>query len=188
MVAADLTISLSQCYILSRSRTMFEPTNSIIRTMMLYCVNTALLTSMCSIACLVAFVVAPDGYTFLALHFLPSKLYLNALLATLNAKETLRGRVVSMSIDSTLSSKNRFSQHHCRHGSGGSSRADDLLKDPNWQCTVCAETSTNLTQRMEMGPEPIPLQRREKSISFFEYPLDTPDIKQSLNSPWTPPS
>jgi len=59
---------------------------------MVYTVQTGLLTSVASLGCVIAYAISPNTYIFLAIYFPLSKLYINALLATLNARDTVRGR------------------------------------------------------------------------------------------------
>ncbi|KAI0946477.1 hypothetical protein AcW1_009927 [Taiwanofungus camphoratus] len=89
-VVADLIIATSLCVLLKRIRTGLPRTDSILRVLMLYTINTGVLTSLCAISCLVAYATMPDNYVFIAMYFVLSKLFLNSLLATLNARDHLR--------------------------------------------------------------------------------------------------
>lgn len=57
---------------------------------MLYGINTGALTSLCEVACLIAYVTMPNNLIFIAIFFVLPKLLLNALLATLNARVSLQ--------------------------------------------------------------------------------------------------
>lgn len=91
-VASDLIIALSLVYHLKQNRSGFNHTDSLVSTLVAYTINTSLLTSMCAIACLVTFSVWPNDFIFIGIYFMLGKLYFNALLASLNARDALRER------------------------------------------------------------------------------------------------
>jgi len=59
---------------------------------MLYTINTGLLTEICTISLLVLYAVIKHNFVFIGLYFIVGKMYLNALLANLNARSKLRRR------------------------------------------------------------------------------------------------
>lgn len=89
-VCTDCIVAIALCILLQRIRTRYSNTRSMVRTLMLYGINSGALTSLCEIACLVAYITMPDNLIFIALFFVLPKLGLNALLATLNARLDLR--------------------------------------------------------------------------------------------------
>ncbi|OCH90220.1 hypothetical protein OBBRIDRAFT_835207 [Obba rivulosa] len=89
-VIADILIATLQSYMLWRRRTGIKRTDSIVRLLMLYSVNTGLLTSLCAIACFATFATMNDNFVYIAFYHLLPKLLLNSLLATLNARQHLR--------------------------------------------------------------------------------------------------
>lgn len=91
-VAADLMIALSLCYLLMRNRTGFKRTDSLVTTLLVYAVNTGLLTSVCATACFITYTVWPQDFIFMGIYFSLGKMYLNAMLASLNARDMLLGR------------------------------------------------------------------------------------------------
>ncbi|KAJ7202061.1 hypothetical protein GGX14DRAFT_654667 [Mycena pura] len=88
--SSDLSVALALCYLLYGSRTGFQRTDSLIRTLMLYTVNTGLLVALDATAGMFAYVFMPHNFIFLGFYLLLSKLYLNSYLAILNARKTLR--------------------------------------------------------------------------------------------------
>ncbi|RDB15963.1 hypothetical protein Hypma_003572 [Hypsizygus marmoreus] len=89
-VAADILITTSLCSTLMQHRNGFKKTDSILHMLLLYTINTTLLTSLCSIACLVTYAIwRTDKLIFVAVYFSFSKLYLISLFATLNTRQTL---------------------------------------------------------------------------------------------------
>jgi len=91
--SADLCVALVLCYLLRRSRTGFQQTDSLIYVLMLYTVNTGLLVAFDASAGLITYIVMPNNLIFLGFYLLLSKLYLNSYLASLNAREGIRGRL-----------------------------------------------------------------------------------------------
>jgi len=88
-VFADLLICFDLCHYLSKSRTGFSHTDTMINKLMLYAVNTGLLTS---IFTLLSSVLFATSFTFVAaaVYFVLSKLYTNSLLAMLNSRKRIR--------------------------------------------------------------------------------------------------
>ncbi|KAI0676961.1 hypothetical protein C8Q78DRAFT_1073714 [Trametes maxima] len=87
-VVADAIVAASQCLLLVRMRTGLHRTDSLIALMMRYSINTGLLTSICAALILVTFTAQPETFIYFAFYFIYSKLYVNSLLATLNARRT----------------------------------------------------------------------------------------------------
>ncbi|TFK98190.1 hypothetical protein BDV98DRAFT_573220 [Pterulicium gracile] len=92
-VFSDVVVAGSLVYFLRKRRTGVQRADSILATLMSYAVNTCLLTSLCSITTFVTFAVWPHYFIFMGFQFILSKLYLNALLASLNARDVLFQRV-----------------------------------------------------------------------------------------------
>ncbi|KAI0357200.1 hypothetical protein OH77DRAFT_141536 [Trametes cingulata] len=87
-VVADAIIAVSQCVLLVRMRTGMERTDSLIAVMMKYSINTGLLTSICAALVLITYATQPMNFVYWAFYFVYSKLYVNSLLATLNARRS----------------------------------------------------------------------------------------------------
>ncbi|KAL1740213.1 hypothetical protein HDZ31DRAFT_68153 [Schizophyllum fasciatum] len=91
-VVADAFIAISMCVLLSHSRTGLRNTDSVIDTLILYTINTSLLTTVCSVACFISYAVRPNEFIFLGIYFILSELFINSLLASLNARTIIRSR------------------------------------------------------------------------------------------------
>ncbi|TFK72628.1 hypothetical protein BDN72DRAFT_302904 [Pluteus cervinus] len=106
---ADLTIAISLCYLLSRSRTGFRRTDSILRVLILYTMNTGLIVALDTSLLLAAYVMLPQSFVFFGFYFPLSKLYLSSYLAGLNARAALRDRLQNegpLSINSQFLARN----------------------------------------------------------------------------------
>ncbi|KAK0442667.1 hypothetical protein EV421DRAFT_1808283 [Armillaria borealis] len=80
------------CYYLHRGRSMagVSSTTKIIVELMRFAVMSGLTTSACSLFTLVAYIAWPNSLIFLAVDFILPKLYINSLLAMLNARSAER--------------------------------------------------------------------------------------------------
>ncbi|KAH9853815.1 hypothetical protein C2E23DRAFT_858909 [Lenzites betulinus] len=88
--AGDVSIAIIMCTILNSSRTGFTKSNMLINKLMVFSVNTGLLTSICACLSLITIVALPDTFVYITFFFLLGRLYCNSLLATLNARKSLR--------------------------------------------------------------------------------------------------
>ncbi|KIK02622.1 hypothetical protein K443DRAFT_677467 [Laccaria amethystina LaAM-08-1] len=88
--AGDTVIAASLCTMLHRSRTGFHRSNTIITKLIVFSINTGLLTSFCALASLVSILAWPTAFIYIAFFFCLGRLYTNSLLATLNARKSIR--------------------------------------------------------------------------------------------------
>ncbi|OCB89308.1 hypothetical protein A7U60_g3507 [Sanghuangporus baumii] len=84
--ATDVAIAAVFTWLLSRSKTSFIRTNTLINKLISYTINTSALTSLCSVITLILAVSMPHNFVYGAVYFLVAKLYVNSLLATLNSR------------------------------------------------------------------------------------------------------
>ncbi|KLO14799.1 hypothetical protein SCHPADRAFT_293354 [Schizopora paradoxa] len=91
--AADIIIAVSLVYFLGKNRTGFEATDSLITTLMIYAINTGLLTSICASLAVICFAIMPLNFIWLSFFWCLGKLYVNSLLASLNSRMQLRERI-----------------------------------------------------------------------------------------------
>ncbi|OCH84356.1 hypothetical protein OBBRIDRAFT_414144 [Obba rivulosa] len=91
-IIADSFIAISQVVLLLKRRSNVRRTDSMIRTLIVYSVNTGLLTTACALTLLITWVTMPDNLIYLIFFSALPTLLFNALLATLNARQELRER------------------------------------------------------------------------------------------------
>ncbi|KZT27400.1 hypothetical protein NEOLEDRAFT_138023 [Neolentinus lepideus HHB14362 ss-1] len=89
---ADIMIATAMCYYLSQRRTEFKRTNSVITTLMIYSINTGLLTSVIATTCVIAFAVSPTSFVWLSFFWVLGKCYVNSVMAMLNSRDEIRDR------------------------------------------------------------------------------------------------
>ncbi|TFK49047.1 hypothetical protein OE88DRAFT_1737259 [Heliocybe sulcata] len=88
--AGDVAIAIVLCTMLHRSRTGFKQSDTMITKLIIFCVNTGLLTSACAVLSLVFITTLPNTFIYICFYFTLGRLYLNSLLATLNARKSIR--------------------------------------------------------------------------------------------------
>ncbi|KAI0343829.1 hypothetical protein BDW22DRAFT_1211507 [Trametopsis cervina] len=88
----DFLVAVTLCYILHKSRTGFGRTENIINWLMTYVINTGLFTALTSSVSLILFASKPNDFIYVAVYFQLSKLYVNAYVAMLNARDRMRER------------------------------------------------------------------------------------------------
>ncbi|KAG8218151.1 hypothetical protein J3R82DRAFT_3693 [Butyriboletus roseoflavus] len=89
--AGDVLIAAFLCSLLQMSRTGFRRSDTMINKLIVFSINTGLLTSICAVASLISIAAWPTTFIYIAFYFCLGRLYCNSLLATLNARKGLRG-------------------------------------------------------------------------------------------------
>ncbi|KAI1792960.1 hypothetical protein LXA43DRAFT_300493 [Ganoderma leucocontextum] len=86
----DVAIAATLCTILYQSRTGSPKSSMLINRLMVFAINTGLLTSVCACISLVTFFVFPNTFVYICFYFLIGRLYANSLMAMLNARRSPR--------------------------------------------------------------------------------------------------
>ncbi|KAI0316362.1 hypothetical protein OF83DRAFT_1172972 [Amylostereum chailletii] len=89
--ATDVAIAFILCVLLQKSRTGFRRSDTMITRLIIFTVNTGLLTSIDAICSLVTYAASPNTFIYICFFFALGRLYSNSLLATLNARRSLSG-------------------------------------------------------------------------------------------------
>jgi len=103
--ACDLSIACILIHYLRRCRTGFSRSETIIKKLVTFTLTTGLLTSLCAICALIALARAPTKLVYILFFVNISTLYTNSLLATMNARQTIKNRLQH---NTTGSSFNRY--------------------------------------------------------------------------------
>ncbi|KAG7445905.1 uncharacterized protein BT62DRAFT_141887 [Guyanagaster necrorhizus] len=88
---SDVLIAASLFYFLHRSRTGFKQSDTMISKLILFSVSTGLMTSVCAVASLISILIWGKTLIYVAFYFSLGRLYSNSVLATLNARKSIRG-------------------------------------------------------------------------------------------------
>ncbi|KAI9000596.1 hypothetical protein BD414DRAFT_532450 [Trametes punicea] len=86
----DVLLSGTLVILLAMSRTTSIGVKRLINKLVLYTINTGLLTSICAILSVVAVILLPTAALYVMLYYIGTRLYSVSLLATLNARAGLR--------------------------------------------------------------------------------------------------
>ncbi|KAF7371444.1 hypothetical protein MSAN_00781400 [Mycena sanguinolenta] len=112
--SVDVIITTMLCFMLHRSQTKSLADETILNRLILITINTGLLTSLCAIAALIAIVYSPNTLIYAGFYFCIGRLYSNALLASLNARSVIRGRI--RDVDSNFHGRSGTSYYDPRTG------------------------------------------------------------------------
>ncbi|KAL1940972.1 hypothetical protein VTO73DRAFT_7608 [Trametes versicolor] len=93
VVLCDLITTLALIFVLRRSRTGVKRTDTVVDTIVLYTINTGLLTTILGSLVFIFAVVSPDNLIYAGLSIPGVKLYSNSVLATLNSRRSLSERM-----------------------------------------------------------------------------------------------
>ncbi|KAI0749098.1 hypothetical protein C8Q74DRAFT_1374202 [Fomes fomentarius] len=89
--AADVIIAANLCTILHYSRTGFRDSNTLIDKLIVFSVNTGLLTSICACMSLITILALPHTFVYITFFFLIGRFYSNSMMATLNCRSPREG-------------------------------------------------------------------------------------------------
>ncbi|KAI0780183.1 hypothetical protein C8Q74DRAFT_1367947 [Fomes fomentarius] len=93
---ADVLISITMCILLARGRKedLTHRLDNTVRSLQLYIIHTGVATSLCAILSLAMYAIGPTTMLYLIMFFILPKVFLNAMLAMLNARKSLRDQMV----------------------------------------------------------------------------------------------
>ncbi|EIW64264.1 uncharacterized protein TRAVEDRAFT_41684 [Trametes versicolor FP-101664 SS1] len=97
-MAADILISASLCILLAMRKTGHARSDGILRTLIIYAINNAVISTACALACLITYLTMPDNFIFLSVYLIYPELILNALLATFNGRPALQRKMNMMTV------------------------------------------------------------------------------------------
>ncbi|KAL4261632.1 DUF6534 domain-containing protein [Pleurotus pulmonarius] len=159
-VAFDVFVTFAMTLTLYRSRSGVKRTDHVITLLIMFTVNTNLLTTLVSIAELVTFIALPKATVYGGLGFLSAKLYFNTLLASLNSREYMRNElipadsVISSSQLATSTGTKGLGTYSSASSFPGSGPVKKLLRVDESMTFVSSKQSEGDTGSYEMAPQP----------------------------------
>ncbi|TFK34648.1 hypothetical protein BDQ12DRAFT_726693 [Crucibulum laeve] len=90
-LVVDVCIAIFLCYSIYQKRTGFRNTNAMLKKVILLAINTGLLMTFGSISVFIAYAARPHSLIYIEVYMPTNKIYINALLASLNAREGVCG-------------------------------------------------------------------------------------------------
>ncbi|KAI0641038.1 hypothetical protein C8Q79DRAFT_430537 [Trametes meyenii] len=101
-LVAESLLTSALIVILYRSRTGIKSTDSLLNVLIVYTINTGLLTSTLAILCLVFIVTQPQNFLYAFMSILTTKSYINSMLVVLNSRHSLAKRTQGIMAMGTL--------------------------------------------------------------------------------------
>jgi len=147
MAANDLFITAVLCLYLRKAQSSFTETQSAIQMLMVYTIETGLLTSVFVTIDAVCILVMPHNWVFIGITFCISKLYANSLLTILNSRQSLK---------LTDKSSNKISVLSGRQSAMGPLRMQELSSMSKSQELSAISPSTKPEQDFGALPRPSP--------------------------------
>ncbi|KIM38403.1 hypothetical protein M413DRAFT_245692 [Hebeloma cylindrosporum] len=89
VTAVDVMITCAMCFALNESRSSFVGTNNKVIMIMRYVLVTGSLTSACSLASLITYIIMPNNLVFMGVGFILPNLYVNSYISLLNARKSM---------------------------------------------------------------------------------------------------
>ncbi|EGN96777.1 hypothetical protein SERLA73DRAFT_184936 [Serpula lacrymans var. lacrymans S7.3] len=98
-VLADSCIAFVLCYYLRKHRSGLRRTDSVINRLLLYTINTGVVTSLFGVVVVLTFLTVPTILVFIAFVQVQSKLYAISLFATLNSRPSTPNTANALTVD-----------------------------------------------------------------------------------------
>ncbi|KAF8814868.1 hypothetical protein BYT27DRAFT_7156633 [Phlegmacium glaucopus] len=89
----DVIIATTLCVLLNQARTGFKKSDTIINKLIIFVVNTGVLTTCCAMASLISLILSPNSLIYASFYFCIGRFYTNSFLATLNARRSIKDSV-----------------------------------------------------------------------------------------------
>ncbi|KAI9060739.1 hypothetical protein FKP32DRAFT_1678690 [Trametes sanguinea] len=110
-VSSDVILTSALVYVLYKSRSESRRSNNMLDILIIYAINTGLLTSVVSVLAFVFALVVPGNLIYASVSIVGAKLYANSVLALLNSRKSIDDRFLddfsSFNIPSEKSQANR---------------------------------------------------------------------------------
>ncbi|OCB91624.1 hypothetical protein A7U60_g1123 [Sanghuangporus baumii] len=141
----DTCLAVTIVWLLRRARSGVRRTDSIVNRLVTYTIGSSLVTAICALFSLISAVIAPHSLIYIIGDFLLPKLYFNCLLASLNARSSLRAAAnqesCSMSIHFENSSSSSAEVPNC-----STSKLSKASMPEAIECRVNIDVETALTE------------------------------------------
>jgi len=100
--AGDVLIAIVLCSMLQKSRTGFKRSDTMITKLIVFTMNTGLLTSICAVASFISISAAGTTFIYITFFFCLGRLYCNSLMAILNARQSIRSMLSDEAVSISL--------------------------------------------------------------------------------------
>ncbi|KAF9257589.1 hypothetical protein L218DRAFT_965181 [Marasmius fiardii PR-910] len=93
--ATDLAITVAMIWCLQDKKTGFKKSTDIINRMIVFTFNTGILTTLLSIADVIALNTMPNTFIYMGFFLIRDRFYTNSILVTLNSREYIKGGTIA---------------------------------------------------------------------------------------------
>ncbi|OSC99550.1 hypothetical protein PYCCODRAFT_807312 [Trametes coccinea BRFM310] len=138
-VSSDLILTGALVFVLQQSRT---GSRSILDTLIIYTINTGLLTSIVSVFAFVFALVIPGNLIYAAVSIVGAKLYANSVLALLNSRRSIDNRYMDDFTTFNISGLNTPERTQAHRG-----ESDTMVWNVR-QVSTCMSQTTSISQGM----------------------------------------
>jgi len=132
--ATDVVSAFSLSYYLHAMRTGYRRSDTLINRLIVFSVNTGVITSIFSLTVVILYQLMPTNLIFIACFFIVCKLYSNSFIATLNSREFIGGREAE--VEMTPNGQSVFMFTGSRNGT-----FEGKVNHMNVKIDVCREVS-----------------------------------------------
>ncbi|KAJ4480144.1 hypothetical protein J3R30DRAFT_2583565 [Lentinula aciculospora] len=158
---SDVIIAGILTFLLQKSKTGFQRSDTMLNKLTVFAVNTGALTSFCAVASLISILAAPNTFIYILFFFCMGRLYTNSLLATLNARKKIRaggdniqttsGQNFSFSFNKSFTKPSSFSSYPSKKQTGEISIQIDTTQELRAQDYASRHTLSKQEEEYELG-------------------------------------
>ncbi|KAI9060714.1 hypothetical protein FKP32DRAFT_1004490 [Trametes sanguinea] len=94
-VAVDVLLTGTLVVVLLSSRSGFRQTDSLVHLLVIYAINTGLMTSIIALLVFILAIASPGNLIYVSLSVVGTKLYANSVLAALNSRRSIQDRMMA---------------------------------------------------------------------------------------------
>ncbi|KAG9308948.1 hypothetical protein JVU11DRAFT_11248 [Chiua virens] len=175
----DVVITTFLCHLFRSNRSRVLSTNRIMDILTFWTVQNGSMTCLGTIASLICWLAMPQNRIFLGLHFVMGKLYANSLLATLNARNTIRNsgsRMSSSSRTPRLPPATLFSRVAVRDGDKRDDPGSPRRNPPQMRL------DRHRLEPLDLGSRSIEVNVHRTVESRFDHKLDADELDVTSES------
>ncbi|KAF5346449.1 hypothetical protein D9756_010069 [Leucocoprinus leucothites] len=152
----DVLIAGSLVYLLHSARTGFKRSDTMINKLIVFVVNTGVLTTLCAIAALICLVASPRTLIYASFYFCIGRFYVNSFLATLNARTSITDKIDN--VDHMLVSlpRSAISSNNAKSQQNISIRIDtthEAVHDPSMRKNQPKSTEKEISMESAKGSD-----------------------------------
>ncbi|PIL32299.1 hypothetical protein GSI_05544 [Ganoderma sinense ZZ0214-1] len=104
-IGVDMILTCTAVATLWSNRTSFKDTNNVLNVLIVWTLNTCLLTTMLTVMCFISTILWPKDFFYIALNLVATKTYVSAVLAVLNSRESLSARIATSALQQSRSQR-----------------------------------------------------------------------------------